>query len=349
MKPTLLCTAALAALLIIGCSKDENSTADDTGFQPKANENGLADLQAMANENLTQRFRFTAGREQENVRMETESGVVISVNPSRLTVRGRAYTGPVNVEYIELFDTGAMVAANKTTMATTGEGGNNPDEQALLPLASGGEFYVNMTTAEGQNIDDGTPYTLEVPTELTGGDDEDMTGWKGEENDDNGNGGDGDETDEDDVTWEEETDGGGQPDDVPVVDNKYIFELLSFGWGNIDKLMAIPGPRTTIYIDVPAGYDNTNSKVYLAYTTPQPTVAPMDTYDAATELFSEHYGQVPIGLQAHVIFVADGGGGQWIYAAKPVTIAANGLVTVDATDLITTTQASLITALNGLP
>lgn len=344
MKTTLL-KATAVALLLAACSSEENLTKTDNGTNTKANE-GLAQLQRRANENLTQWFVVDAG--QEHVSIKTRNGVFIDFNPYELKLNGHPVSGPVTIEYKEIFGVGNMVTANKTTMGLAEGSPDNPDEQELRRLFSGGEFYINMTNEEGQNLDDGTPITLTVPTELTeneGQDDEGMTVWEGEGEDTDG---DGEANDEGDVTWDEEQDPDGSDTEVPVEDDKYILEILNFGWANIDKLDQIPGPRTTLSIKVPTMYNFSNSKCYLAYQAVSNSIAPMDQFDWANNEFEEHYGQVPIGLNCYVIFVAEQSG-VWKYAIKPVTISPSGLVTITTSDIGTATEASLIAALDALP
>lgn len=349
MKPILLFKAAIVALLFAACSSEENvaNSPDARRVNPKANSR-LGELQAKAAQNLKQKFSFNASTEK-FVKFETKNGVVVSFNAQELRLNGQPVTGTVNVEYIEIFGIGNMVTANKTTMAYAPDSPREPESRRLNALISGGEFFIDMTTAEGRKLDNGTPITLTVPTKLTenpnnprdpGSDG--MLGWVSTGEDTNG---DGTPDLEGDVTWEPPREGEVA---VPVVDDKYIFEILSFGWCNIDKLRQVPGPTTTLSIKVPAAYNIGNSKCYLAYQAISNSIAPMDEFDYSTNSFKEHYGQVPIGLSCYAILVSEQNG-QWAYAVKPAVVAANGVITINQSDVSFTTEASLIAALDALP
>jgi len=348
MKPILLFKAAVAALLFAACSSEENAvnTSQSGGVPTKAN-SGISVLQRRATQNLTQTFKFSS--EQRKVNFKTRKGVVISFDASQLRLNGQPVTGNVTLEYIEIFGLGNMVTANKTTMAYAPDSPRELERRKLQRLFSGGEFYINLTNEAGVTLDEGTPITLTVPTELTGNPDSNtnpgpdgMTGWESTGEDING---DGVPDREGDVAWDPKEE---EDPRVPIVDDKYVFEILRFGWCNIDKLDQIPGPRTTLSIKVPTGYNIGNSKCYLAYSAIGNSIAPMDLFDAGTNSFKEHYGQVPIGLSCYAILVSEQGG-QWKYAIKAAVIAANGVIVINPSDISVTTEASLIAALDALP
>lgn len=349
MKHNLLLKAAAVALILAACSTEENTTSNAT-TNLKAKENRLGALQAKALEKMKQ--RFTVSTNEERVKIKTNKGSVLTFNPHAFTVNGHPVSGNVNVEYIEIFDKGSMVVANKTTMGYTEE--STADNPQMNQLFSGGEFYINVTTEEGQQVDEGNPVTVEVPKDLTdneGGENDpgqgDMTTWESDGEDTDG---DGAPNPEGDTKWDEKEDEQGNNDPVEETDDKYLLEVLNWGWCNIDKLNALPGERTTIQIAVPTAYNPTNSKCYFAYQGISNSIAPMDTFDYPNNRFNEHYGQVIIGMSGYAIFAAaDPVSGGWKYAIKPVVIAPNGLVTITNADILTTTDASLIATLNGLP
>lgn len=334
MKTRLLFTGVMAAMLF-ACSSEDN--ANTNNVNTKADNKGeLAALQAKSLENLKQKFTFDAGRER--VTLRTKKGVKINIVPSRLKLNGQPVQGLINVEYIEIFDRGTMVTANRTTMGVAGGG----DEQILAPLSSGGEFFVNMTNQEGQNLDQGSEFQLVVPTALTGGDEnaQDMTEWNGEENQDG------------DVIWEEETNDDGTNEDVPVQNDEFIMSLDKFGWCNIDKLVQFGFPGTSMYVGVPAGYDDTNTKIYVTFQGQQSLMVRLTGYDPATGLFDDHgYNTMPEGMACSVIFVSTQGG-QWYYGVKNLVVPpgdpANPIVFAPG-DLTTITSPALIAILNGLP
>jgi hypothetical protein len=174
-----------------------------------------------------------------------------------------------------------------------------------------------------------------------------MTTWESDGEDTDG---DGAPNPEGDTKWDEKEDEQGNNDPVEETDDKYLFEILNWGWSNIDKLDQLPGQRTTIQIAVPTTYNPSNSKCYFAYQGINNSIAPMDTFDYPNNRFNEHYGQVIVGMSAYVIFAAaDPVTGGWKYAIKPIVVAPNGLVTLTNADISTTTDTALIAALNALP
>lgn len=348
MKHNLLLSAAAAAILLAACSTEENTTSASTN-NLKANESKLDALQSKALDKLRQ--NFTVNTNEERASIKTKNGVIMSFNPHAFTVNGQPVNGNVNVEYVEIFSLGDMVTANKTTMGFTEN--STPDDPQMNRLFSGGEFYLNVTTEEGQQVDEGNPVILEVPKDLTDNEGENdpgsdgMSTWESEGEDTNG---DGDPDPAGDTKWDEKEDEGGGNVPVPEDGDKYIFEVLNWGWCNIDKLDQLPGQRTTIQIAVPAAYNPSNSKCYFAYQGIGNSIAPMDTFDYPNNRFNEHYGQVIVGMSGYAVFAAaDPLTGGWKYAIKPVVIAPNGLVTITNADISTTTDAALIAALNALP
>ncbi len=161
---------------------------------------------------------------------------------------------------------------------------------------------------------------------------------------------------DDEAVWVEEEVGGdefmiNQTDDDPTGNGGLQYWSLSsqFGWSNIDRWYSDPRPKTTIHVDVPEGFDDTNCAVYLSYDNEPTALANFDTYDASTELFSEHYGLIPIGLEVHVILVTEFEG-QWSYAIQAETIVDGQLTSFpSAEDLIETDMEGLSAVINGLP
>ena len=335
---------ALGALAFLyACSNEEPAKAT-LNMKAADQDNELAILQAQALDGLKQKFVFDSS--QEYVELRTKGGARLEIFPQNLTVKGQPVSGSVVVEFIEIYNRGDMATANKTTSGLANGQEQNPEQPALNPLISGGEFFINMTTEEGQNIDEGAGYTLAVPTEQTGGADEEMTVWTGEEDWEEGDndGGDGDG----DVKWDEDQNDDGSDKDAPVEQDEYILNLDEFGWVNIDKLAEFPQEKTTIYVDVPDGFDDNNSKIYIAFQGQQNMLVQLNTYNAATGYFGENYNLMPIGVQCHIIFVS-GQGGNWLYAVKTITITPNGVETISSSDITVATQSSVINMLNNLP
>jgi hypothetical protein len=280
---------------------------------------------------LTQEFQFNA--EDGYVTFTSAKGVEIDINGACLTLDGSSVTGNVNLEFVELFEKGNMLTTNKSTMGILPNG-----DRAML--VSGGEFFINATQ-NGEGLRTNCGVNVRIPTNLSGGDDHDMVIWKGIE-DEKGN-----------VAWEEERDQDGGKGNIFIErgtqgGNQYYALFGGFGWSNVDRFYSDPRPKTQILVDVPAGYDNDNSAVYLSYDGEETGLANLDTYDVGLELFSEHYGQIPIGLECHVIFATEENG-MWKYAVKAVTIVDNGTVVISDGETALVTETELTTIINGLP
>jgi hypothetical protein len=247
---------------------------------------------------------------------------------------GETVTGDVKVELIELFSKADMLLKDMPTLGRK--------DGKIATLISGGEFYVNATQDGTQLVSAG--YSLAVPTAKTGGPDTEMHLFNGKEECTN--------TDCD-VIWEENDKGaiqigerGGATGGGQGIQSVYYAFQSQFGWTNIDKWYSDPRPKTTIFVDVPEGYDKTNCEVYLSYDGEPTALARFDTYNDDTDLFSEHYGLIPIGLQVHFVMVSIVDG-QYNYAVQAATITNNHVQVISA--LTPTTEEDLIDIINDLP
>ena len=270
---------------------------------------------------------FTATAETGTITLTSAKGVVITLNGNALTKNGNPVTGPIDITYIELFDKGNMLITNKPTMGIMADGNRSL-------LKSGGEFFIKASQGGVDLVSTGA-IQLQVPANLTGGIDNAMTLWKGEiDTNDN-------------LAWREVKDAAGGKGGVGAQGNTYYVTFGNFGWTNVDKFYSDPRPKTTILADAPDGYDNTNSAIYLSYDGEGTNaLAKLDTYNAAG-LFSEHYGQIPIGLACHVIFVTEDNG-NWRYAIKAVTVAAGDVYTFTLAETTIATEAQLVAAINAI-
>lgn len=329
-------TFALVASLFTSCEKKSNDT-NDILIAPSAQE--FAAIKQIALQNQTQSFQFDAGT---MGNLTTAKGVQIFINGLCLTKNGNAVTGMVDVKVVELFERGSMLTTNKTTMGKMANG-----DKALL--ISGGEFYVNATQ-NGVDLNISCGMQVLVPTNLTGGDDPLMTLWEGVA--------DCDALDPncDTIVWEQDElaadrklEIGGNPNagNQTAVNVYYTF-FQGFGWTNVDRFYNDPRPKTTILVEVPEGFDDKNSAVYLSYDGEANALANLDTYDNTTKLFSEHYGQIPVGLECHVIFASEADG-EWLYAIKAATISANGTIVFAESELSTATETQMTAMINNLP
>ncbi|TDD99884.1 hypothetical protein E0F76_01395 [Flavobacterium cellulosilyticum] len=315
---------ALATIVFASCTNNDETTPTPPAA---AAFKGINEAGIKKN---TQSFTATAGTG--TITLTSAKGVVISLNGNVLTKNGNPVTGAIDITFIELFDKGNMLITNKPTM------GMMPDGKKSM-LKSGGEFFIKASQG-GVDLATTGGIQLHVPVNLTGTLDTGMTFWAG------------DTIDADNLAWVRPgTAGaaGGQKDgNVDFKQNSYNVSFGNFGWTNVDKFYSDPRPRTTILAAVPTGYDNTNSAVYLSYDGEgQNALAKLDTYNSTTKQFSEHYGQIPIGLACHVIF-ATADNGNWRYAIKAVTVAAADVYTFTLAETKVVTEAQMVAAINAI-
>lgn len=285
----------------------------------------FASIRTEAFNNLKQEFTFNA--EDGLITLTTQNGSTITFDASCLTKDGEAVTGPVTLEYAEIFKRGHMLAANKPTMGNMGD--NN-----LALLLSGGEFHLNAHQ-NGEPIETACGFQLTVPGSLTGGIDNAMTLWNGAI------------TDDDNLVWTENPQNNEQ-NGVFTEGSNYHLLSQNFGWTNIDRFYNDSRPKTTLYVDPPLDYNPSNCAVYISYNGEPHALAFLDKFDRSTGLFSEHYGQIPVGLECHIIFVSEHEG-EWTYAVKDETIQPGEVIAFSADELATITEANLISLIDNLP
>lgn len=318
----------LLFLLLISFVSCDTSDGDDQNIILPPTASAFKSISEKGLKKNTQNFTITAGTGV--VTLTSAKGVKLTLNGDCLTKNGNPVTGQVDIEYVELFDKGNMLISNKPTM------GVMPDGKKNL-LISGGEFFIKASQG-GVELKTSCYMNLVVPTALTNGLDNAMTLWNGVI----------DERGE--LAWEQpkpNADGTGGKGGVQGEGANYYVTFGKFGWTNVDRFYSDPRPKTTLLVKAPEGYNNENSAVYLSYDGEGTNaLAKLDTYTSAG-LFSEHYGQIPIGLKCHVIFATEANG-QWRYAIKAVTVAANDVYTFTLAETTVGTEAQLVAAINAI-
>ncbi|MGB1210418.1 MAG: hypothetical protein ACPG41_03290 [Lacinutrix venerupis] len=310
--------------LLTSCDPNESVEISQEVKIPPTME-AFQNIREQALENNTQTFQFDGN--DGNITLTSDKGVQININTNCLTLNGNPVSGTVDLKYVELFEKGNMLTTHKPTMGELPNG-----DKALL--ISGGEFLLEATQG-GIALNTNCNIQLVVPNSLTGGADPAMTLWEGTiDNEEN-------------LTWDEVEDATGQGG-VFVEGGEYYAFLGQFGWSNIDRFYNDPRPKTLIKAQAPVGYNFTNSAIYLSYDGEDSGLASLDTYDGTLNLFSEHYGQIPIGLECHVIFATEDNG-VWRYAVKPVTIVADDIISFNFNETALATEAEFVNIINALP
>jgi hypothetical protein len=333
--------------------EDTGDGGEDTGeitdIQTPPTPEAFNDLTLSARDDQTQVFDVLG---EVHHHIEADQGSTLFFWPNSFSTEdGAPVTGEVQIELIEIFDKGSMLVTDMPSI------GQRPSGE-VAQLISGGEHYVGASK-DGEALTMNSSFQLTAPAANTGGPDWDMGLFRAEVSD-------GVAADIDDqAVWIEQrpdttdADADAEGDEFGInrgegggadgADTTYSILSTQFGWTNIDRWYSDPRPKTTINIDVPDGWDDTNSAVYLSYDGEATALARMDTYDDITGMFSEHYGLIPIGLQVHLIFVTESEG-DWSYAIQGATIEEDHLTTfATADDFIEIDTDGLVAAINALP
>lgn len=297
-------------LLFTSCSKDDDGVEpiEENPFTPPTAAAFKA-LQDEAFNNLKQNATFNS---EDGINFESDAGVTLAIWANCLTLNGDPVTGEVDLEYVEVFDRGNMLTTNATTV-----GIDQGDEMGQL--ISGGEFHIKAyQNGEELTLDCGM--MINVPADLTGGEVPGMGPFAGE-------------MDEDDNLvwlpqntefWIDQQDG-----------TAYNAFIENFGWFNCDVFIADPDPKTEIQIAVPQGFDNNNSSVYLARVGESSSLAFL-------------YGEFPIGLEAHIIFLSEHEG-DFRYAIQTITVVDGQEVIFTLEETAIATVEELTQIINDLP
>jgi hypothetical protein len=323
-KLTLIPCIALAALIIVSCKKENVETTTN----PTGNAAQLSNFLSSNLENSRQNFTINA----------SSGGVIIGSKGTRVNIQpnvllngnNQVVSGNVTVELVEIYDRASMLFLNKPTMGVLPNGKH-------AALISGGEYYLKITQ-NGALLHSDNGVNVLLPASNTGGLQNGMNLFNGVFND------------QQNLEWNLLTDtvnvvqdttgtGGG------TFTTSYSILDGNWGWTNVDRFYSDPRPKTTLKVKVTTGFDETNCEVYMTYDGEPTALASLDHY-TSDGFFSEHYGQIPIGLNVHFIAVTiiDG---QLNYAIHAATITDNYIEYINSFTPIS--QTDLATLINNLP
>ncbi|RMB56778.1 hypothetical protein EAX61_13340 [Dokdonia sinensis] len=330
----LFITGALALLSLTSCETNDDVdieviTPDDSEivFGGLELQNSIID----SRENDLQQFTVDG----------TTGGIIVGAQGTQLSFQpsafenldGTAVTGNVDIELIEIYGRADML---KKKLPTNGKQPNGD----VVTIISGGEFFINATQ-NGNQLRPAQAFDLTAPVGNSAGFNPEMTVFRPDN--------DCDELDCD-VVWEEDEEADVRGGEIQNADgtwtSAYIAPLTGFGWTNLDRWWSYAGPKTMVYVDVPEGFNETNSAVYVSYDGEPDALALFDTYDTTLEQFTEHYGQMPIGQQVHFIFVSVQDG-DYVYAIQGATIVDGHTEIIGTTQ--TTSEAGLTALIDALP
>lgn len=267
-----------------------------------------------------------------------EQGTVLSFYPGQLKDKqGNSVIGNVDVELVEIYSKADMLLMNKTTMGLLPNGNH-------AMLVSGGQILLNAFQ-NGEELEIDGSLTVLFPVDNMNSSSDDMILFVKDccDNDCNGI------VCPEDVWIVEEDSAAGQGG--LFVENiggeNFYYALISdFGWTNVDKFYSFTGPKTTLLVDAPEGYDHTNCAIYLSYDGEKNGLASLDKYLPETDLFTEHYGEIPIGKEVTFIIISIVEG-EYSYSTKSATIVAGETIVLDA--LVPSTEANIKTVIENLP
>ena len=317
LSALLLC----ATLLVTACK--DNSAFDEIAGPSIAN---FKDIRAKALSDLTQKKDFKI---EDGITFTSAKGAKLQIQSNCLRQQdGSPATGNATLSFIEIYDRGNMVMANKPVMGINDSGKKEP-------LITGGQYNIRIMQGD-KELKSGCMFTVSIPAANTGVLDPQMKLWNGTIDQD-GN-----------LAWDEAK-GQGKEAGMNINTDMASYSIwgTEFGWTNVDRFASNPDPKTQIKVKVPTGYNKDNSAVYLAYQDQPNLLAQLDTYDKVDHFFSEHYGFVPVGMTLHVIFVSESNGAV-AYSIKQVTIAANSVITISEQDLSTGTKTQVQEKINKL-
>lgn len=303
--------------------EDANSQADGIALAERFENN---------RENAIQEFTVDAAA---GGMITGTQGTQVTFAPNSFGISGSPVSGNVTVQLIEIYDKASMLLNDKSTLGER----SNGDKEALK---SAGEFFIDakqganeLELLEKANVNSRPLTFAEFPGAMNifrAGDD--LNG------------------DEDWVEADEDNDGENdeaQNRDGQGADGEFVtynYDIGDFGWTNLDKWYNYAGAKTDIFIDVPAGFDKDNCAVFLSYDGEPTALARMDVWNASLEMFTEHYGLIPVGLEVHIIMVAEIDG-VLHYAIQGATIVEDHIEIIST--LTPTTQPALEILINGLP
>ncbi|WP_158963380.1 hypothetical protein [Myroides fluvii] len=357
-------TAAVFALFlsfigVISCSSDDSSPAPTPPIEeikvPSAIE--FSDLRKSILEREKQYVNTTIN-EHGGITFTSKKGVEVEVNYLSVGDDSVQEGDEVTCTFIELYDKGVMALANRPTMGiypdrdeygyfdvTKDEYGRIHAEGYRGFIITGGEFYFDIKVKGKQVTNYGI--NMVVPAKNTRGFQEGMLVWQGNVNE------------KDDLTFTEipiQTEMGFLQGDE--ANENYVMYLNGWdnlpgeiGWSNIDKYANFEGEKTQFFVSVPQGYNYETAAIYLGVKNEE-GLAHLDVFLNHPELgdvFTEHYGWVPVGLEGYVFFISvDPNTKKVVYAIKDITVTKNQLIQIKPEDLKTGTTEEVIAILNGL-
>lgn len=267
-----------------------------------------------------QSFTVNAGTSQT---IQGDKGTILKFNPGSFKdAQGNTIsTGTINLELIEMYRAGDMIANRVTTTTQNQKRLQSGGCVKIVAKMNGREVFTNgYSIAFKQPAYASTPMSLFIGAESI-----DSTGTR--------------------VQWIDDP-FSAQPETIKISSQfYYLFDTCtSFNWINCDHFYTAPDPKTDIKIVMPDNsYTIGNTQAYIAFPAIN-SVCGADSYDAATHSFTLgniNY-QVPVGAVVHIVVLTAKDGGYLMNIQKNVTVTPGMSINVaPSATSITDVQAAL--------
>ena len=296
MKLRHLSAAALCiGMMLVACQKDKDSsgTRKQTASTEKASDDPMANLFRDFRNKYTQTFQFEG---KQGIEFTGNEGTVITVRPGGLTrLDGSVYHGPVVASLFEIQDYSSIALGGFPTQSLWNE--QNPEGGA--PISTAGAVVLEMETPDGEQLtSEGNNVTIAIPVEEGEEFNPDMKIWEGEPSVEQPR----------DNSWKE-------LEEVPenIGNQYYLFNWEGRDRLNVDCLYSCPGTPTPFKVDLPAGFNKTNTEIYvlahLCPSTGRKAVFSLDVYNPAPIWWTEHTAAgLPVGTVVDFVAIANIGG-----------------------------------------
>lgn len=300
-------------LIISSCSKDANEIQS------------IKELQSDYRESLTQRFQFDAA--QDTLQFVSQAGTEVIIPTNGLFIDGIPVTGVIDISFIEIFDKGSMILADRPTTYQSSDG-------EYRDLVSGGEFYLGVES-DGEAIDSTTRfYKMTFPSTLTGGFNEGMQVFVGAPFFESSLA-----TAPFEFVWNDLMIDGDdfvvRPGDIPAnPESPYVLTSNNFSWINCDYFYNDPQPKVPVTVELENDLKNEDLTIYISYD--------------GLNLISSVLNTLPEGLACHYIAVMIRDG-KLKYSIKPATITSGLEVKFAEADFSETSQDALSAEVSELP
>ena len=285
----------LTAAAIISCKKHE-IIEEPISTPPQA----IAELNNQFLDDKKQ--TFTVNADVYNV-IYGNQGTKIELSGNNFTdVNGNPLIGMVDIELIELYTLSAMISANKVTMAE--------QNGQILPLSSGGEFYISVTQ-NGNPVN--VANALSVTTAPVTNPVSNMQLFNGNVDNDG------------DILWSLDN-----PATLPLdtAGLSYIFDWDGgYNWINCDYFSSSPSAQTNVKVLLPTYCEEVNTMVYGAF--PDGNSVTSFYHDSGSEFATSPNYTLPEGLNLYTVAITIHNN-QLKYAIQQSIIGTNHVVNINS-------------------